>query len=312
MPSVVVPEMKFLKDLKDKDIKEKKNLLSEFFNEEEINLNKEENLDVNIIVKDLTLDTYKDIKKDENNNKNNNIENHEDTDRVDRVLSTSKIYKDKAKDINKEFNIDKDELLEEQKIKDILLDIKPIGRVFNTYIIAESKKNEKIFFIDQHAAHERVMYEKYMKEYKEDLVVTQEILYPVVIELTNEEIDMINESKDIFEKLGFILGVFGDNSIALRGVPMLFGEPRIRDLFLDVLDGLSSNIQSSYETRIDKIMKISCTNAIKGGDKIDVLEIVALFESLQKCENPYTCPHGRPTIIEISKKYIEKQFLRIV
>ena len=93
---------------------------------------------------------------------------------------------------------------------------------------------------------------------------------------------------------------------------MLFGEPRIRDLFLDVLDGLSSNIQSSYETRIDKIMKISCTNAIKGGDKIDVLEIVALFESLQKCENPYTCPHGRPTIIEISKKYIEKQFLRIV
>lgn len=309
MPSVTVPEMKISKN---KDIKEKKNLLSDFFSEKEVNINKEENADVNIIVKDLTFDTYKDIKEEEGNNENNDVEKHEDIDKIDRVLSISKKTNDKAKDINKKLNIDKDELLEEQKIQNILLDIKPIGRVFDTYIVVESTEEEKIFFIDQHAAHERVMYEKYMKEYKEEKVVTQELLHPVIIELTNGDIYMVNENKEIFEKLGFVLGSFGDNSVALRGVPMVFGEPRIRDLFLDVLDGLSSNIQSSYETKIDKIMKISCTNAIKGGDKIDDLEIVALFESLKKCENPYTCPHGRPTIIELSKKYIEKQFLRIV
>lgn len=305
MPSIVVPEMKLSKN------KEKKNLLADFFNEKEININNEDKSDINIIVKDLTLDTYQDTKEIEINDKNNSVENHEDIDKMDRVLSISK----KPKDINKEFNefnVDKDELLEEQKIQHILLDIKPIGRVFNTYILAESKEEEKLFFLDQHAAHERVMYEKYMKEYKEEKIVTQELLYPVVIDLTNEEIGMVNENIHIFKKLGFILGIFGDNSVALRGVPMVFGEPRIRDLFLDVLDGLSSNIQSSYETKIDKIMKISCTNAIKGGDKIDDLEIVALFESLKKCENPYSCPHGRPTIIELSKKYIEKQFLRIV
>ena len=88
--------------------------------------------------------------------------------------------------------------------------------------------------------------------------------------------------------------------------------PKVEFLFLDVLDNLDLGIKTNYDTKIDKIMKIACTNAIKGGDNIDDIELMALIKDLKSCENPYTCPHGRPTIIEMTKSDIEKQFLRII
>lgn len=327
MPSVVVPEMKLFKD--DKDIN---NLLPELFNkveENKENLNKvdiELDKDKNIVVKDFTLDSYTKDKYSKQENEDNEdfdfdhkknktiVNNNEYINNKEVYLKNSPTRNLNNRDLINESRVQEThkEIHIEQRIQDILLDIQPIGRVFNTYIIAESKDEEKLFFIDQHAAHERVMYEKYRNEYKNEKIVTQQLLYPDVVELTNEEMNMVSENKDLFEQMGFILDEFGDNSIALRGVPMLFGKPKTKNLFLDILDGLSDNIKNNYETKIDKIMKISCTNAIKSGDKMDNLEIVALFDSLKKCENPYTCPHGRPTIIELSKKDIEKQFLRII
>lgn len=206
----------------------------------------------------------------------------------------------------------KEEVVEEQKIQDILLDIVPVGRVFNTYIIAESKEEEKIYFIDQHAAHERIMYEKYRREYSEEKISVQQLLIPEIIELNNIDMSRCLENIEIFKNLGFDLEEFGSNSIALRGVPLLFGTPQSKELFLDILDNIDSNIQSNYDTKVNKIMKIACTNAIKSGDNIDDIEIIALFKDLRKCENPFTCPHGRPTIIEMTKKDIEKNFLRIM
>ncbi|OLS03966.1 DNA mismatch repair endonuclease MutL [Tissierella creatinophila] len=300
MPSVVVPEMKPFNN-KGED----KNPLPELFDSldytDKIEDKKDEK-DINIIVKDLALDTY-------------TLDNYTGKKEVFSVVDEKEKlsnYNKKYLNISSNKSLYKDEVVVEQKIEDILLDIKPIGRVFNTYILAESKNENKLFFIDQHAAHERIMYEKYRREYENEKIITQGLLYPEVLQLTNQELDMVNENKDLFEKLGFILDEFGDNSIALRGVPMIFGEPKIKDLFLDILDGLSKNIKNNYETKIEKIMKISCTNAIKSGDKIDNLEIMTLFEDLKKCNNPYTCPHGRPTLIELSKKDIEKQFLRIL
>ena len=93
---------------------------------------------------------------------------------------------------------------------------------------------------------------------------------------------------------------------------MIFGAPQTKALFLDLLDNLDSGIKSNYDTKIEKIMKIACSNAIKSGDNIKDIEIMALIEDLKSCDNPYTCPHGRPTIIEMTKKDIEKQFLRII
>lgn len=294
MPSAMIPKFKTFKE------KEKKtNDLPNLFIDSQKQVGEKDyksNNDKNIIVKDLTQEIYiEDLKAD---------------DEFKKTIKNNDIRKNK----NKVFinDIYKKDSFVEQKVQGILLDIKPIGRVFNTYIIAESKSDEKLYFIDQHAAHERIMFEKYMKEFKEEEIVTQQLISPEVIDITNTEMNLIEENIDLFEKLGFLLDNFGTNSIALRGVPILFGEPKVKSLFLDILDGLADDIASSYDTKIEKIMKISCTNAIKSGDKIDDLEILALFEDLKKCENPYTCPHGRPTIINLSKKDIEKEFLRIV
>ena len=124
--------------------------------------------------------------------------------------------------------------------------------------------------------------------------------------------DLVLDNIDTFQKLGFIVEEFGQNSIIIRGVPILFGKPQLKSSFLELIDSLKNNVNSSYEVKIDKIMKIACTKAIKSGDKISEIEIESLIEQLKNTKNPYTCPHGRPTIIEISKKDIEKEFKRIM
>lgn len=201
---------------------------------------------------------------------------------------------------------------EDDNLPNVLERIKPIGILFSTYILAEDSKLNKLLIIDQHAAHERIMYEKYLKEYKNEKVIIQNLLTPEVIELTNAETTIVAENIDLFKKLGFIVEEFGTNSVIIRGVPIIFGKPQIKELFLTLIDSIKLDIKSSYEVKLDKIMKIACTNAIKSGDKIKNIEIQSLLDQLSKTENPYTCPHGRPTIIEISKNDIEKEFKRIM
>lgn len=194
----------------------------------------------------------------------------------------------------------------------VLSNIEPIGILFNTYILAEDILAERIYFIDQHAAHERVMYEKYLQEYKNENIIMQQLLIPEIIELTNLEMNIFLDNISIFNSLGFDIEEFGNNSVVLRSVPMIFGKPtNIRVLFYDILDNINS-IKSNYDTKIEKIMKIACTKAIKSGDKITKVEIFSLIEQLKKCINPHTCPHGRPIILEMTKVDLEKAFLRII
>lgn len=256
----------------------------------------------NIIIKDFTVDKSD---KDIYDNSSNTWELDIEEPVYDTIQDTNSI-KAEPKD-----NIPKEEIRLQNK-QDLLSDTIPIGRVFDTYIIGESREKEKIYFIDQHAAHERIMYEKYKKEYEEEKIVVQQLLAPEVIELNNVDMSKCVENIDVFKRLGFDLEEFGPNSIAIRGVPLLFGNPQNKELFLDILDNINPDMQNNYITRIDKIMKIACTNAIKSGDSIDNMEILALFEDLRQCENPFTCPHGRPTIIEMTKRDIEKNFLRII
>lgn len=191
-----------------------------------------------------------------------------------------------------------------------LTNIIPVGTVFQTYIIAENRVEDKLFFIDQHAAHERIMYERYKKEFENEDINTQQLLYPEIFELTNKENNIITENIKLFNDLGFEIEEFGPNSVAIRSVPMLFGVPNPRKLFLDILDNVS-DVKNIYDTMPEKIIKIACTNAVKSGDTLDQIEIMELFKDLQSCDNPYTCPHGRPVLFEMTKNYIEKQFLRI-
>lgn len=218
-----------------------------------------------------------------------------------------------SENINHEEQFPEEVIIEDKAtdIKNILSDMEPIGVIFNTYILAEDKVNQKLYFIDQHAAHERVMYEKYLEEFNNENIITQQLLVPEVIELTNSEMNNFIENRLIFIKLGFDIEGFGNNSVAIRSVPLLFGVPKIKELFYDLLDNIN-NIKSNYDTRLDKIMKIACTKAVKSGDHMSKIEILSLFKQLKRCNNPHSCPHGRPTILEMSKTDIEKAFLRIM
>lgn len=222
------------------------------------------------------------------------------------------LYEDKKTIDNKEGIIHKNQEVKEDSLKDILERIKLIGVLFSTYILVEDPVANNLLIMDQHAAHERIMYERFKKEYENEKIVVQNILTPEIIDLTNTEFSIVMNNIKLLRRLGFIVEEFGANSVIIRGVPILFGNPNISGLFLELVDTLKTDIKSSYDTRLDKIIKMSCTNAIKSGDNIKDIEIESLFKQLSKVENPYTCPHGRPTIIEFSKKYIEKEFKRIM
>lgn len=186
-----------------------------------------------------------------------------------------------------------------------------IGKLFDTYILAENKAMNEFYLIDQHAAHERIMYEKLKHQLESQNVYTQQLLSAEVIDLTHGEIQLIHENIDIFKRIGFDIEEFGNNSIVLRSVPVIFGKPDSKQLFLDILDKLQYDIKSSYHVRLEKIMKMACTSAIKAGYNIKEIEINNLINELSYSEEPYTCPHGRPIIIKITKYELEKKFKRV-
>ena len=256
------------------------------------------------------------------------VDDATDTDEIKKVeLPSKKITENNHNDYKKTITdnvlddnnflreINEDVLYEDDdtnNIKEILPEIRPIGIVFGTYIIGENNILNKLFFIDQHAAHERILYEKFRAEYNREAINIQQLITPEILDLTMKEFSLFTENIEFFRKLGFEVEEFGTTSIAIRGVPFLFGKPNIKNLFMDLLDNVDKDLKSSYDTRLDKLMKLACTSAIKSGDKISDIEIKSLLSDLSKCENPYSCPHGRPTIIEIPKNYIEKKFLRII
>lgn len=194
---------------------------------------------------------------------------------------------------------------------DTFPELEIIGRIFSTYVIAEEIGNNNMYMIDQHAAHERIMYEKFRNQYRKDNVVTQSLLSNKIIDLSSNEFDTLQDNFDIFEKLGFDIENFGQNTILIRGVPMIFGKPDSGNMILDILDNISEGIDNNYDLKVEKIMKMACTNAIKAGDYLGNLEIKQLVKDLKSCDNPFTCPHGRPITIKITKYELEKKFKRI-
>lgn len=190
--------------------------------------------------------------------------------------------------------------------------LNPIGVIFDTYIITEDRQDGSMWIIDQHAAHERIMYERLKADFLSESISVQQLLSPIVIELTPGEYRKTMDNLEFFNLLGFETEAFGDRSIILRGVPMIFGSPDGRGLFIEILDGLEEGLTLPYEIRLDRIMKIACTKAVKAGDKLDNREIDSLLTQLMDCENPLTCPHGRPTVVKMTRQELEKKFLRIM
>ena len=186
-----------------------------------------------------------------------------------------------------------------------------IGQLFDTYWLLQ--KNDELLVMDQHAAHEKVLYEKLLKAYREQEVFKQQLMPPVVINLTIKELDFVKTYESMFEDFGFTLEEFGSDAYCLRTIPSnLFGMDA-QVFFRELLDAMEEEVRKfTLDMVIDKIATMACKAAIKANQKLTIREAEELLKECEKLENPYTCPHGRPIIISISKREIEKKFKRIV
>ena len=185
-----------------------------------------------------------------------------------------------------------------------------IGIVFNTYIIIEM--NKEMYIIDQHAAHERIMYEKVKKNYYSDSTKdSQLLLLPDIITLTHKEMDIAKENMEMFEKAGFMLEEFGENTIKLTGVPTVCIDLDTKDLFLETLDEINTVARTAKQEKEEKfIATVACKAAVKAHMVLTKEEVESLIDKLLQLPNPFTCPHGRPTAIKMTQYDIERKFAR--
>lgn len=200
---------------------------------------------------------------------------------------------------------------EKQKEKERKLpELKIIGQYHKTYIICEDEEN--LYLIDQHAAHEKILYEKYMKEIKNEDVAVQVLLSGIVIELSYEEFVLYQENKNIFKDSGFKIELFGDNTIKISEAPIFLGKVQLEGFFKDMLDNVRSMGKGDREEiKWRKIATLACKAAVKANDSLSFAEIRKLIDDLSYINDPFNCPHGRPTIIKFTLNDMEKKFKRI-
>lgn len=231
---------------------------------------------------------------------NDNFEN------ADHIYEQPSNFKNTEIKEKNDINLQLNNLGNEEKFPELTV----IGQFNNTYILSQFK--DELYIIDQHAAHEKINFEKYIEELKNKEVIAQLLVQPEVIELTPQDFITYLENKEIFKTAGFNIEVFGENTISIREVPIILGDAEIKSLFLEIIDKIKSS--ASIETsdiKYDKIAKLACKSAVKANNKLSFVEMQALINELRFINNPFTCPHGRPTIIKITLNELEKRFKRI-
>ena len=255
------------------------------------------NIDFNIVEEDS--DTYKNTSK---NSFQSDGGKTNTTDVEQAFCDKDESYCDTNKSSKEEF---KGGIL----AKKALPDIKIIGQIFGTYWIIEY--DDSVYMIDQHAAHEKVMYERFVKEISQNKATSQNLLPPVVVTLSGSQSQIVEEIGEHLHKLGFEIEPFGGNEYVIKAVPTeLFGISE-KDLLFDIIDQYSlEGKKTTPDTVLVKLATMACKAAIKGNMNISVLEAKALIEELMSLDNPYNCPHGRPTMIFMSKSDVEKRFKR--
>lgn len=205
------------------------------------------------------------------------------------------------------------DLFEEKLLKrEIRAEYKLIGQVFDTYWLVQFQDN--LYIIDQHAAHERVLYERTLKEMKNREYTSQYLSPPIILTLSMQETQLLNEHMDRFQRIGFEIEPFGGKEYAVRAVPANLFSIAKKELLIEMLDSLSDNVNTSMTPDLidEKVASLSCKAAVKGNYRLSAQEVDALIGELLLLSNPYHCPHGRPTIIAMSRRELEKKFKRIV
>ena len=185
-----------------------------------------------------------------------------------------------------------------------------IGIAFKTYIILEM--NNELYIMDQHAAHERILYEKVKKNFFSDNTKeSQMLLLPDVITLTNKEMGIARDNLELFEKAGFIVEEFGENTLKVSGVPEVCVDLDTKELFMETLDEINTIARTAKQEKEEKfIATVACKAAVKANMALTEEEVTSLMNELLKLPNPFSCPHGRPTVIKMSKYDIERKFAR--
>lgn len=230
-----------------------------------------------------------------------------ETERIFREASDYEADKDKLDEV-KQLNLFEEKILT-ASARD---EYKIIGQVFDTYWIVQYK--EKMLILDQHAAHEKVLYERFLREIKEASVISQNLMPPVVVSLTLKQSQLLIENMEYFSQTGYEIDEFGGNEYSIRAVPCNFSKIDPKELFEEILDELSENNGRKYSGELvkERIASMSCKAAVKGNNRLSVSEIEKLLDEMLTLDNPYNCPHGRPTMITMSKYELEKKFKRIV
>ena len=196
--------------------------------------------------------------------------------------------------------------------RDVRADYKLIGQVFDTYWLVQYQ--DSLYIIDQHAAHERVLYERTLKGMKNREFTSQYLSPPIILSLSMQEAELLKENMDRFARIGFEIEPFGGEEYAVRAVPdNLFGIAK-KELLMEMIDDLTDGISTSMTPELidEKVASMSCKAAVKGNNRLSAQEVDALIGELLTLDNPYHCPHGRPTIIAMTKRELEKKFKRIV
>lgn len=240
----------------------------------------------------------------------------------DEFINDINLLQDRNKDIKK-YSQEYEEILifgertEDDKNRIVMDEINILdaykieGVLFNTFILLYDYNNDFVVMIDQHAAHERILYEEFSEKFKNSKVNSQYIEGVSPIKLTVNEEEIIKENMNLLNKFGFTIDIYPDHNVVVRSIPIIFGGNYSLDLIKDIIGILDEEKTNIYDYKVEKIMKYACKNAIKAGDKISNIEIDKLIENLKKCKYPTTCPHGRPSMIILKKNMIEKMFYRI-
>lgn len=287
-------------NLKNEDLEDKEDLEDEEeFDDEDLEDDDESN-DINIFNSEDELDEFE--------NKVINFEEVKKTEQIDN--KETNIVKDKKVE-QVSFDFVRSELTNTSDDSEIdkIIELHYVGQLFGTYLLCQN--NEYFYLIDQHAANERINYEKIINELKKTSVVNYELLLPINLTFTSSESLLINDKIDIINSLGISLDEFGGGSFVVRSVPLWIKQNDVKEYVEDIIMQVIREKKSTKEEFLDGISKsLACKRSIKANEFMSPTQISYLLEDLIKCENPYTCPHGRPIIIKYSRNQVEKWFKR--
>lgn len=263
----------------------------------------------NITIQDVTLeeDLYNKLKETNRNNNSESLNNetvHENNN-INYFIKDNKSTSSSNSVIN-------DDNLQGSKINSAKFpDLRVIGQFSKTYILAEYL--DTLYIIDQHAAHEKIIYEKYIKDIESNDIIVQQLLIPCIIDLSLDDYECYKENISIFTNAGFIIDEFGGNTIAIKEVPYFLGKLDTKNFLLSIIDNLKNlGGGKTTEVKLNKIATIACKAAVKANDYLTQIEMEKLISDLRYIDNPFNCPHGRPIIIKFTEYELNKRFRRII